>query len=154
MTKTEFQEQFKRLRVAGYRLPVFDGITIADVIAEWYGTFGSCSKEEFSEAIDRLKKDKTDTFWPATGELWAHVYEFRKARRIRLQAQSPDYDDRPLTPEQSQEFVSMFRQFQKQLVKKMAMPHAEPQQAPQAAIDAELIAEEDREHAAKGEVCG
>lgn len=120
MTKAEFSEQFKRLRVAGYRLPVFDGITIADVITEWYGTFGNCSVAEFSEAIDRLKQSKTDTFWPATGELWAEVYEIRKARRIRLQAVQPDYAD-TIPNERRQELAGMFRDFAKTLAGRMAM---------------------------------
>jgi hypothetical protein len=121
MTKTEFQEQFKRLRVAGYRLPVFDGITIADVIAEWYGTFGACSVQEFSDAIDRLKKAKTDTFWPATGEIWQHVYEVRKARRIKQSMQMPEYGE--TTPQEVRtELAGMFREFATKLSQRMAMP--------------------------------
>lgn len=139
MTKAEFQEQFKRLRVAGYRLPVFDGISVKDVIDEWYGTFGACTVQEFSQAIDRLKQVKTDTFWPATGELWTLVFEVRKARRIRLQAQQPDYE-RTLTPEQSREFLTQFQEFKKALVAKMTMPHAEPQTVP----DHVLIEDEER----------
>jgi hypothetical protein len=123
MTKTEFQSQFKRLRVAGYRLPVFDGITIADVIEEWYGTFGNCSVDEFSKAIDLLKQKKTDTFWPATGELWAQVYEIRKARRIRLQAEQPSDPD-TLPQAKRDELAGMFRDFAKTLAQRMAMKSA------------------------------
>lgn len=148
MTKTEFGKQFQRLRVAGYRLPVFDGVTIADVITEWYGTFGNCSEAEFSEAIDRLKQSKTDTFWPATGELWAHVYELRKARRIRLQAAQPDYQD-GRSPVQRQELAEMFRGFAKTLSQRMAMK-AEPSDA-QVEPDHVLIDQEDQDRAAKGD---
>jgi len=129
MTKTEFKAQFKRLRVSGYRLPVFDGVTIEDVMAEWFGTFGSCTTEEFSGAVDRLKETKTDTFWPATGEIWTHIRQLRKERRIRIQSQHPGYENK-LTDAQAQEFLSDFRQFQKKLVAKMTMPHAEVQTAP------------------------
>lgn len=142
MTKTEFQEQFKRLRVAGYRLPVFDGITIADVIAEWYGTFGTCSKEEFSAAIDKLKQVKTDTFWPATGELWALVYEVRKAHRIRLQSQQDDTGSWSMSDEDAQEFLTVLRECKQRVISRMTMPHAEPQTPPQAVLDAEEIERE------------
>lgn len=122
MTKTEFQEQFKRLRVAGYRLPVFDGITIADVITEWYGTFGGCTVKEFSAAIDRLKQAKTDTFWPATGELWAHVYEVRKANRIRSQANRQEPDAWAMSEEETGDFLAALRACRNRIVARMAMP--------------------------------
>jgi hypothetical protein len=146
MTKTEFKAQFKRLRTAGYRLPVWDGITVDDVLAEWFDTFGSCSLAEFSAAIDKLKQVKTDTFWPATGEIWTHVFEYRKERRIRLQVESGmHYTGVDLTPEQRQEMASMFREFTKGLSQRMAMPKAEPQTVPQEITDAEEIAREDHE---------
>lgn len=141
MTKTEFSDQFKRLRVAGYRLPVFDGITIKDVIDEWFKTFGSCTVEEFSQAIDRLKQGKQDTFWPATGELWAHVFEVRKARRIRLQGQMPTDHDIPAGDRQ--ELAAMFRTFAQQLGQRMTMPKAVAQEEPQAIQDARTVADED-----------
>ena len=151
MTKAEFQTQFKRLRVAGYRLPVFTDITITDVITEWYGTFGNCSLEEFSEAIDKLKQSKTDTFWPATGEIWAHVFEIRKARRIRLQAMQPDPED-AIPQTTRQELAGMFREFAKTLSQRMAMKGVpgDVQEVP----DHELLAEEDRKRAAEGDACG
>lgn len=125
MTKTEFRTQFKRLRTAGYRLPVWDGITVDDVLTEWFDTFGTCSEPEFSAAIDKLKQVKTDTFWPATGELWTHIFAYRKERRIRLQAQSgTHYDGAELTPSQRAEMAGMFREFAKTLGQRMAMKAA------------------------------
>lgn len=136
MTKTEFGVQFKRLRVAGYRLPVFDGVKVDDVIDEWFGTFGSCSLSEFSTAIDNLKRVKTDTFWPATGELWAQVYEVRKARRIRLQSQESG-NSWSMSDADSEEFLAMLRECKERVIGKMTMPHAEPQTPPQHVIDEE-----------------
>jgi hypothetical protein len=153
MTKTEFAEQFKRLRVAGYRLPVFDGVSVKDVTDEWYGTFGNCSADEFSQAIDRLKQSKTDTFWPATGELWQHVFEVRKARRIRLQAMQADpVDTVPQT--QRQELAAMFRGFAQQLSQRMSMPKVSEAVGQQEAADEALRDEEDLKRAAEGDVCG
>lgn len=131
MNKTEFKEQFKRLRVSGYRLPVFDGVTIEDVMAEWYTTFGACSVEEFSSAIDTLKQVKTDTFWPATGEIWTHVLRYRKERRIRLQAQSGQHiGGKELSDAQRREMAGMFREFAQKLGARMTMPKAEAQTVP------------------------
>lgn len=140
MTKTEFQEQFKRLRVAGYRLPVFDGVTIADVIAEWYQTFGGCTKAEFAEAIDRLKKAKTDTFWPATGELWFHIKEYRKGQAIRRSAAAVE-GEWAMSDEDRDQFLAMLRQTRDKILRKM--PHAEAQTEPQTIADARSIQEED-----------
>jgi hypothetical protein len=140
MTKAEFKEQFKRLRIAGYRLPLMDGVTVDDVLAEWYGTFGECSREEFSEAIDRLKREKTDTFWPAAGELWAHVYEVRKARRIRMQSRRDETGVWAMSDADTQEFLSLLREARDKILRKM--PHAEPQTAPQHVQDEMDRAEE------------
>jgi hypothetical protein len=143
MTKAEFQEQFKRLRVAGYRLPAFQpGESVKDLMAEWFGTFGKCSKEEFAYAIDELKKAKEDTFWPAPGELWRFVFEHRKQRRIRLQSQMPDDGD-GLTQAQRDELAAHFRDFAQRLSAKMAMPKVAAQEEPQAVIDARDLAEEE-----------
>lgn len=143
MTKAEFTVQFKRLRVAGYRLPVFDGATIKDVIDEWYGTFEACSVTEFSHAIDCLKRTKTDTFWPASGELWMHILQHRKERRIRAEANSVGIGT-SLTAEQRKEFLKSFREFRQALLAKMAMPHAEPQVEP----DHVILEQEEREREA------
>lgn len=153
MTKAEFGEQFKRLRVAGYRLPVFDGVKVNDVIEEWYGTFGSCSHEEFSQAIDRLKQQKTDTWWPATGELWQHIFEVRKARKIRQSMTTPEYGSE--TPQQvRQELAGMFRQFAQTLSQKMAMPKVSESIGQQAAADHALREDEDLKRGAEGDACG
>lgn len=126
MNKTEFKEQFKRLRVAGYRLPVWDDVKVDEVMAEWYATFGNCSVEEFSSAIDTLKQVKTDTFWPATGEIWTHVLRYRKERRIRLQAQSGgEYHYPELSSSQRKEMAGMFREFAQKLGQRMTMPKVE-----------------------------
>lgn len=144
MTKAEFAAQFKRLRVAGYRLPVFDGVTVKDVTDEWYGTFANCSAEEFAQAIDRLKQRKTDTFWPATGELWAHIFEIRKARRIRAQVgESHEWPETPATVRQ--ELAGMFRGFAQQLAAKMTIPEAPVQVAP----DHVLLEQEERDRDAE-----
>lgn len=129
MTKTEFGKQFQRLRVAGYRLPVFDGVKVTDVIDEWYATFGGCTEAEFAEAIDRLKKAKTDTFWPATGELWAQVFEIRKARKIRAQSVVTE-GHWAMSNEDANDFLSMLRECKQRILAKMTMPHAEPQVEP------------------------
>lgn len=141
MTKTEFQEQFKRLRVAGYRLPVFDGVNIADVIAEWYQTFGGCTKQEFAEAVDRLKKAKTDTFWPATGELWFHIKEIRKGHAIRRSAASVE-GEWAMSDADRDVFLAMLRSTRDKLLRKM--PDAAAQTRPQELIDAEELEREDR----------
>lgn len=39
-------------------------------------------KRPLSAAVDKLKQTKTDTFWPATGELWCLIREYRKACEI------------------------------------------------------------------------
>jgi hypothetical protein len=146
MTKTEFSEQFKRLRVAGYRLPVFQpGESVSDLTAEWYGTFGACTKDEFAYAIDELKKAKTDTWWPAPGELWAHVFEYRKGRRLRLQQQMPGDDGDGLTPAQRQELAAHFRDFARRLSAKMAMPKVSEGLARQDVPDEVLQEIEERE---------
>lgn len=142
MTKAEFSQQFKRLRIAGYRLPVFDDVKIGEVVDEWFGTFGSCSVTEFAHAIDKLKQTKTDTFWPSSGELWTHIFQDRKERRIRREAENPGHES-TLSPERRQEFLSAFREFQQQLIAKMTMPHAEPQTAPQHVLDEQARREED-----------
>src|SRR3990167_1077123 len=135
MTKTEFREQFKRLRVAGYRLPVFEGVTIEDVLTEWFRTFSSCSVEEFSQAIDKLKQTKTDTFWPATGELWTHIFFIRKERRIRRQAADTGYDW-SMSDADRDAFLTMLRETMRKIAAKHTMPHAEPQVEPQHVQDA------------------
>lgn len=127
MTKTEFKGAFKRLRLAGYRLPVFDGVTVEDVMDEWYQTFQACGVDEFVQAIDRVKQVKRDTFWPATGEVWAQVFEVRKARRIRLQAQETG-GYWQMSDENAQEFLAMLREAKRRIMAKMAMPEGEPVQ--------------------------
>lgn len=129
MTKTQFREQFKRLRVAGYRLPVFDGATIDDVLDEWYATFQSCSDAELGHAIDKLKQTKTDTFWPASGELWTHIFQYRKERKIRSQANHVE-GEWSMSTEDAQEFLAMLRDCKAKILAKMSMPHAEPQVEP------------------------
>lgn len=129
MTKAEFAEQFKRLRVAGYRLPVFDGVTVKDVTDEWYGTFGSCSVQELAHAIDQLKRTKTDTFWPASGELWAHIYQYRKERRIRRQSENVE-GEWHMSETDAQEFLSMLRATRDKIIGRMAMPKAAVQVDP------------------------
>lgn len=141
MTKTEFREQFKRLRMAGYRLPVFDGITVDNVLDEWFATFGGCSEREFGQAIDRLKQKKTDTFWPATGELWFHIFEIRKGDRIRRQANDHG-GEWHMSDEESQAFLAMLRQTRDKILRKM--PDAAPQTRPQGMLDDEALAREDR----------
>lgn len=129
MTKTEFREQFKRLRVAGYRLPLFDGVTVDNVLDEWYATFAKCSVNEFSHAIDKLKQTKTDTFWPASGELWTHIFQYRKECRIRNQAAYVE-GSWSMSQEDAHEFLEMLRECKKRILSKMTMPHAEAQVEP------------------------
>lgn len=143
MTKAEFGEQFKRLRVAGYRLPVFDGVKVGEVIDEWYATFQSCTQVEFAEAIDRLKQQKTDTFWPATGELWFQVFEIRKARRVRRQ--TDDHDGAwQMSDADAKAFLEVLRATRDRILGRMTMPQAEPQTPP----DHVLLNEEERERQA------
>lgn len=129
MTKGEFGEQFKRLRIAGYRLPVFDGVKITEVIDEWYQTFQGCTASEFAEAVDRLKQAKTDTWWPATGELWTHIFEARKERRIRRQTHETG-GTWQMSDEDSQEFLALLRAAKDKILGRMAMPNVEPQVEP------------------------
>jgi len=129
MTKTEFKEQFKRLRLAGYRLPVFDGVTVDGVMDEWFTTFSDCKAQEFSDAIDRLKQSKTDTFWPATGEIWSHILELRKAQRIRRQANEQGSGWR-MSDGDAQEFLTMLRETRDKILARKQMPKAEPQVRP------------------------
>lgn len=143
MTKGEFGEQFKRLRIAGYRLPVFDGVKVTDVVDEWYGTFGSCSVQEFAHAIDKLKQTKTDTFWPASGEIWTHIFQYRKERRIRSQANEVGHEW-SMSDADAQDFLAMLRECKAKVLAKMTMPHAEPQAEP----DHVLIEQEEREREA------
>jgi hypothetical protein len=131
MTKGEFGTEFQRLRIAGYRLPVFDGITIKDVIDEWYSTFASCSVEDFSAAIDKLKQTKTDTWWPATGEIWALVFEVRHARAIRSQHDSSMTEWPEIPVDVREQLAAKFRDFAASLGRRMAMPDAEPQVKPE-----------------------
>jgi hypothetical protein len=140
MTKAEFGEQFKRLRIAGYRLPVFDGVKVGEVVDEWYGTFGSCSVAEFSHAIEKLKQTKTDTWWPATGELWTHIFQYRKERKIRSQANDGGHSW-SMSDEDVNEFLAVFRECKQRVLAKMTMPHAEPQVEP----DHVLLEQEERE---------
>jgi hypothetical protein len=142
MTKIEFRNQFKRLRVAGYRLPVFDGVKVDDVLDEWFGTFGGCTVQEFSQAIDRLKEAKTDTFWPSTGELWTQVHRVRKERRIRRQTDDHG-KEWAMSDEDANEFLEVLRQCKDKILGRMAMPHAEPQVEPQHVIDEQARREED-----------
>lgn len=143
MTKTEFADQFKRLRVAGYRLPVFDGVNVKDVTDEWYGTFQSCSVGEFAHAIDKLKQTKTDTFWPSSGELWTHIFQYRKERRIRNQANEIE-GAWSMSEADAQEFLAMLRATRDKILGRMTMPHAEPQVEP----DHVLLEQEEREREA------
>lgn len=144
MTKTEFKAEFKRLRVAGYRLPLMDGVTVDDVMDEWYATFAACRVEEFAWAINRLKETKTDTFWPATGELWFAIKEYRKANAIRRSA-SDHAGAWSMSDADVQDFLTVFRAAKAKILSKMTMPDAEPQTEPQAIADARAIAEEDAE---------
>lgn len=130
MNKAEFRGQFKRLRIAGYRMPVFDGVTVDDVLNEWFQTFQGCTVEEFSEAIDRLKREKTDTFWPATGELWALIFDIRKARAIRRQTNDHGVDW-AMSDEDVQDFLAVLRATKEKILGRMTMPHAEPQTKPE-----------------------
>jgi hypothetical protein len=140
MTKAEFSEQFKRLRVAGYRLPVFlPGESVKDLTDEWFKTFGGCTLDEFSFAVDELKKIKTDTFWPAPGELWAQIEERRKMRRLRAQAVVSE-GRWAMSDEDTREFLSLLREARDKILRKM--PHAEPQTAPQHVQDEMDRAEE------------
>jgi len=143
MTKTEFKDQFKRLRVAGYRLPISEGVTVDDVMTEWFQTFQGCTVREFSTAIDNLKRVKQDTFWPATGELWSQIKEIRKGNRIRRQTEDTA-GSWSMSDEDAQEFLALLRATKDKIIGRMAMPHAEPQTRPQALIDAEELAREDR----------
>lgn len=149
MNKTEFREQFKRLRVAGYRLPTFDGVTVDDVMDEWFRTFQDVPRYEFEEAIDRLKKDKTDTFWPATGELWAHIFEIRKARRIRHQA-SDHGGAWAMSDDDTQNFLGVLRAARDKILGRMTMPRAVAQVEP----DHVLREQDDQDRAAEGDVNG
>jgi hypothetical protein len=124
MTKAEFGEQFKRLRVAGYRLPVFDGVKVTEVIDEWYDTFRSCTPKEFAAAVDRLKETKTDTFWPATGEIWSHIKEHRKLHALRRQANEHG-TEWAMSDEDAQEFLAAFRAAKDKILGKMTMPNSE-----------------------------
>lgn len=142
MTKTEFREQFKRLRLAGYRLPVFDGVTIEDVMTEWFDTFHGCTAEEFSEAIARLKQQKTDTWWPATGEIWSHIFEVRKARRIRRQSEDVG-GVWQMSEADTQAFLGVLRAARDKILGKMTMPKGVAQEEPQAVQDERALREED-----------
>lgn len=145
MTKAEFAEQFKRLRVAGYRLPVFDGVTVKDVTDEWYSTFALCSVHEFSHAIDKLKQEKTDTFWPAAGELWVHIFQYRKERRIRRQSSEIE-GAWAMSDEDAKDFLAMLRATKEKILNRMAMPRVEPQVEP----DHVLLEQEDLDRASEG----
>jgi hypothetical protein len=136
MTKAEFGEQFKRLRIAGYRLPVFDGVKVGEVVDEWYGTFGSCSVAEFSYAIEKLKETKTDTWWPATGELWFLVKAYRKEQAIRRSANNVG-GQWSMSEEESKEFLAVLRTTRDKILGRMTMPHAEPQVAPDHVLEQE-----------------
>lgn len=149
MTKAEFGEQFKRLRVAGYRLPVFDGVKVNDVIEEWYATFAACSREEFADAVDRLKQTKTDTFWPATGELWFHIKEGRKARAIRRSANEHG-GAWSMSEEDSEAFLALLRATKDKILGRMVMPAA----AVQAEPDHVVLEREARERAVEGDCNG
>lgn len=140
MTKTEFKTQFKRFRMAGYRLPVFDGVTVDNIMDEWYDTFEHCTVQEFGAAIDRLKQVKTDTFWPATGEIWFYIFEYRKRNAIRRQSEGHG-GDWSMSDADAQEFLAMLRATRDKILGKMTMPHAEAQVAP----DHVLLEQEDRE---------
>lgn len=92
-------------------------------------------------AIDRLKQHKTDTWWPATGEIWAHIFEIRKARKVR--ASMDDHGEFPETPADVRaQLAAGFREFAQKLSQRMTMPHAGPQVEPEHVI-------EDREARAK-----
>jgi hypothetical protein len=133
MTKAEFSEQFKRLRVAGYRLPAFlPGESVKDLTDEWFKTFGGCALDEFSYAVDELKKIKTDTFWPAPGELWAHILERRKMRHLRSQAVMTE-GAWSMSDSDAQEFLAMLRATRDRILRKM--PSAEPQTIPEHVQD-------------------
>lgn len=144
MTKAEFSEQFKRLRVAGYRLPVFDGVKITDVIDEWYQSFQGCSVAEFSAAVDKLKQTKTDTFWPATGELWFLIKEYRKSNAIRRSAREVG-GEWGMSDADAQEFLTMLRGTMRKIAKKHTMPHAVAQVEP----DHVLLEQEELDRAGK-----
>jgi hypothetical protein len=79
MTKLEFREQFKRLVIAGYRLP--SDIPEGEVMAEWYETFAKESADDLAVAITELKKAKADTFWPSIGQVYQGIADLKKARR-------------------------------------------------------------------------
>ena len=117
------------LTMCGYRLPVFDGVTIEHVMDEWYQTFHDVPAYEFSAAVDALKKVKTDTFWPATGELWAQVFEIRKARRVRASARVTE-GDWGMKDEDTDTFLAMLRETKDKILGKMAMPKGAPVQEP------------------------
>lgn len=142
MTKAEFRDQFKRLRVAGYRLPVGDGVTVDDVMTGMYADFGACSCDEFSRAIDLLKQAKTDTFWPAPGDIWKHIKTVRKANAIRKSAREVD-GEWQMSDADAAEFLSLLRETKRKILSKMAMAHAEPQKAPQAVLDEQALRDED-----------
>lgn len=142
MTKTEFGNQFKRLRASGYHLVLPDGITLPEVVDEWYRTFGACSVAELAHAIDCLKRTKLDTFWPAPGELWAPIFQYRKERRIQAEARNGGGEDDPTAPDQRQEFQAAFQAFRDRLLAKMTMPEATVQVEPEH-VREEADAEQD-----------
>jgi len=82
MTKPEFKVEFDRMTKAGYRLP--EGFSVTDIMDEWFDTFQHCQVAEFAAAIDRLKRTKTDTFWPAIGALYQDVQAQRHAHYAGL----------------------------------------------------------------------
>lgn len=145
MTKAEFKDQFKRLRVAGYRLPVSDGVTVDDVMDEWFKTFQGCSVRELATSIDRLKLEKTDTFWPSTGQLWFHIKDVRKGDAIRRQA-NDHTGEWAMSDADTREFLAVLRAARDRIVK--GMPQADAQTRPQALEDADEIAREDSEASA------
>lgn len=120
MTKAEFKTQFDRLRLAGYRLQLPEGAAIQAVLAEWYPTFAECYVEDLAVAIDRVKQTKTDTFWPAIGEVYQHILDVRKERARRNSERDYDYPEVPEAERQAG--LAYLKEAMKAIQQKHRMP--------------------------------
>jgi len=78
MTKEEFRVQFKRLVIAGYRIP--PDMPEADVMAEWYDSLAGELAEDLAVSITGLKRSKSDTFWPSIGEVYDGIGQAKRLR--------------------------------------------------------------------------
>lgn len=76
MTRGDGMTLLDRYVHAGYRHPE----DFAAAFEEWFRVFGGLAVDDVSEAITRLVRGRTSSFWPTPGELSEHLAAVQRGR--------------------------------------------------------------------------